>query len=199
MRHDVPMASHAAPATRGPTFRIPTGALVVLIGAAGAGKTTFARRHFRPTEILSSDAFRAMLADDETDQRVSRAAFELLHLAAAGRLAGRRTTVIDATNVTHEARRILVDIARAARRPAVAIVLDLPEADCLARNRLRPGRAVADEVVSRQAEALRQALARGALAAEGFGVVHRLETPEDVDAASVERVVLGRRSRPDAG
>jgi predicted kinase len=178
------------------TIMIPDGAMVVLVGPAGAGKTTFARRHFRPTEILSSDAFRAMLADDEADQRVSRAAFQLLHLAAAGRLAGRRTTVIDATNVTHDARRILVDIARAARRPAVAIVFDLPEADCRARNRQRPGREVDDDVVARQAEALRRAIGRGALAAEGFDEIHRFATPAEVEAARVERVPPARRPRP---
>jgi protein phosphatase len=175
--------------------------MVVLVGPAGAGKTTFARRHFRPTEILSSDTFRAMLADEEADQRVSRAAFELLHLAAAGRLAGRRTTVIDATNVTHDARRILVDIARAARRPAVAIVLDLPEADCRARNRQRPGRAVDDDIVARQAEALRRAIGRGELAAEGFDEIHYLAAPAEVEAARVERVPSARRlrSRPATG
>ncbi len=101
-----------------PTIRIREDSLVVLVGPNGAGKTTFARARFRPTEVLSSDAFRAMLADDEADQRVNRAAFELLHLATAGRLAGRRLTVIDATNVTHAARRTLLDLARAARRPA---------------------------------------------------------------------------------
>jgi len=179
-----------------PAIGIAEGSLVVLIGPAGAGKSTFAGRHFRPTEILSSDAFRAMLADDEADQRVSGAAFELMHRAAAGRLAGRRTTVVDATNVTHDARRILVEIARAAGCPAVAIVFDLPEADCRARNRQRPGRAVGDDVVARQAESLRRAIGRGAFAAEGFAEIHRLTTPAEVDLARIERVRAVRRARP---
>jgi predicted kinase len=192
-------ATSSPSATPDRTIGIPEGALVVLVGPAGAGKTTFAHRHFRPTEILSSDAFRAMLTDDEADQRVSGPAFELLHLAAAGRLARRRTTVIDATNVTHDARRILMDIARVARRPAVAIVFDLPEADVQARNRQRPGRAVGDDVVARQAEAMRRAVERDAFAAEGFAEVHRLAAPADVDLARIERVGPVRRSRSVPG
>ncbi len=184
------------------TIRIREDSLVVLVGPAGSGKTTFARAHFRPTEILSSDAFRAMLADDEADQRVNRAAFELLHLAAAGRLAGRRLTVIDATNVTHAARRALLDLARAARRPAVAIVFDLPEADCQERNSRRPGRAVDPAVVSRQVRQLRRALERRALEREGFAAIHLLRSPAEVDAARIERVSPpphGRRIPSTAG
>ena len=67
---------------------IPARALVVLIGPAGSGKSTFAARHFRPTEILSSDAFRALVADDESDQRATPAAFDLLQRALAYRLRG---------------------------------------------------------------------------------------------------------------
>ena len=179
-------------------IEIPQGSLVVLIGPAGAGKTTFARRHFRPTEILSSDGFRAILADDEANQRVSRAAFELLHLAAAGRLAGRRLTVVDATNVTHQARRALLDLARAAHRPAIAIVLDLPEAEGRERNRRRADRQVDEAVVSRQTAELRNALERGALAAEGFSAVHVLRTSREVDDARIERTAH-RRHATQAG
>lgn len=178
-----------------PTIRIREDSLVVLVGPAGAGKTTFARARFRPTEVLSSDAFRAMLADDEADQRVNRAAFELLHLATAGRLAGRRLTVIDATNVTHAARRTLLDLARAARRPAVAIVFDLPEADCQERNSRRPGRAVDPAVVARQVSQLRRALERQALEREGFAAIHLLRSPAEVDAARIERVSPPPRRR----
>ena len=35
---------------------IPDYCLVVLIGASGSGKSTFAARHFLPTEVVSSDA-----------------------------------------------------------------------------------------------------------------------------------------------
>jgi protein phosphatase len=88
---------------------IPDFSLVVLIGPSGSGKSTFARRWFRSTEVVSSDACRALVADDETDQAATLAAFELLRLIAAKRLEARRLTVIDATNVRAEDRRGLDD------------------------------------------------------------------------------------------
>src|SRR5580704_14487154 len=91
---------------------IPEFALVLLIGPSGCGKSTFARRHFKPTEILSSDFFRGMLADDDTDQTVSADAFELMHLVCAKRLTAGRLTVIDATNVRHESRKPFIELAR---------------------------------------------------------------------------------------
>src|SRR5918997_1096675 len=106
---------------------IPEGALVVLIGPSGAGKSTFAKRHFRPTEVLSSDACRALVADWETDQAATPEAFEVLHFIAAKRLAAGRLTVIDATNVQPEARRPLLALAKEHDALAVAIVLNMPE------------------------------------------------------------------------
>jgi protein phosphatase len=91
---------------------IPDFSLVVLIGPSGSGKSTFARRCFRPTEVVSSDACRALVADDETDQAATPAAFEVLRLIAVKRLEARRLTVIDAINVRAEDRRRLVELAR---------------------------------------------------------------------------------------
>ena len=73
--------------------------LVVLVGASGSGKSTFARRHFKPTEILSSDFCRGLVADDENDQSASRDAFDVLHYIAGKRLAAGRRTVVDATSL----------------------------------------------------------------------------------------------------
>src|SRR5262245_20485500 len=99
--------------------------LVVLVGAAGAGKSTFAARHFKTDEVLSSDGYRALIAGDESDQRVNRAAFGRLHRELEWRLAAGRLTVVDATSVELHARRALLARAAAARLPATAIVLDL--------------------------------------------------------------------------
>src|SRR5262245_65679129 len=92
---------------------IPELALVVLIGPSGAGKSTFARTHFKPTEILSSDYCRGLVADDENDQSATGDAFDVLHFIARKRLAAGRLTVIDATNVQTEARKPLLALARA--------------------------------------------------------------------------------------
>ncbi|GAA2975814.1 polynucleotide kinase-phosphatase [Streptomyces drozdowiczii] len=163
--------------------------LVVLIGASGSGKSTFARRHFKPTEVISSDFCRGLVADDENDQSASKDAFDVLHHIAGKRLAAGRLTVVDATNVQAEARRQLVRLAREYDVLPIAVVLDLPEEVCLARNAARPDRAdMPRHVVQRHRRELRRSL-RG-LEREGFRKVHILRTEEEADWAEV---VLERR------
>ncbi len=113
---------------------LPELSLVILIGASGAGKSTFARQHFKSTSILSSDYFRAMVSDDETDQTATEDTFDVLHYIAAKRLAAGKLTVIDATNVQPESRKPLIALAKKYHCFAVAIVFDLPESLCQERN-----------------------------------------------------------------
>ncbi len=172
-----------------PVIRLPDPCLVVLVGAAGAGKSTFAGRHFAPGEVLSSDAYRELIAGNATDQRATAAAFAALHRELRRRLADRRLTVVDATSVQSAARSALLRDATAAGVPAVAIVLDLPPDVVLARNAERPGaRAVPEEAVRRQLEHLRRGLEGDGLGREGFAAVVRLRDPAAVAAARVERV-----------
>jgi predicted kinase len=172
-----------------PVIRLPDPCLVVLVGAAGAGKSTFAARHFAPGEILSSDAFRERIAGDATDQRATGPAFAALHRELRRRLADGRLTVVDATSVLPAARAALLRDAAAAGIPAVAVVLDLPPDVVLARNAGRPGaRAVPEEVVRRQLDELRRSLVEDGLEREGFSAVVRLRTEEAVAAARIERV-----------
>ncbi|WP_425582383.1 polynucleotide kinase-phosphatase, partial [Streptomyces synnematoformans] len=175
--------------TTGRRLGIPDLCLVVLIGTTGSGKSTFARRHFKPTEVLSSDFCRGLVADDENDQSASRDAFEVLHYIAGKRLAAGRLTVVDATSVQPEARRQLVRLAREHDVLPVAIVLDVPESVCRERNAARPDRAdMGAHVIPRQRRELRRGL-RG-LSREGFRTVHHLRGTAEVDAAEV---VLERR------
>ncbi|WP_370415416.1 polynucleotide kinase-phosphatase [Streptomyces fradiae] len=158
--------------------------LVVLVGATGSGKSTFARRHFKPTEIVSSDFCRGLVADDENDQSASKDAFDVLHYIAGKRLAAGRLTVVDATNVQREARRQLVQLAREHDVLPIAIVLDLPEDVCAARNAARPDRAdMPGHVIQRHRRELRRSL-KG-LEREGFRKVHVLRSVAEVDAAEV--------------
>ncbi|HXH02701.1 MAG TPA: AAA family ATPase [Candidatus Competibacteraceae bacterium] len=176
---------------------LPDLALILLIGPAGAGKSTFARRHFRPTEVVSSDACRAWVRDDEGDQAATGDAFEVLHLIVAKRLAAGRLTVVDATNVQREARRPLLALARRHHCPTVAIVFDLPEAECQARNRARPERQVTAAVVREQHRQLQRTLA--GLRQEGLRAVHVLRSAAAVEMATVERRPLPCDRRADSG
>ncbi|MEW1634735.1 polynucleotide kinase-phosphatase [Streptomyces sp. NPDC093801] len=160
--------------------------LVVLVGATGSGKSTFARKHFRPTEILSSDSCRGLVADDENDQSASKDAFEVLHYIAGKRLAAGRLTVVDATSVQKEPRRELVRLAREHDVLPIAIVLDMPESVCAERNAARPDRAgLPRRVIQRHRSELRRSL-RG-LEREGFRKVHVLRTVEEAESAEVVR------------
>src|SRR5262245_61130992 len=176
---------------------VPKLSLVVLIGPSGSGKSTFARKHFLPTEVLSSDACRGLVSDEENNQAVTDHAFEVLHFIAAKRLALGRLTVVDATNVQPEARKPLIELARRYHCLPVAVVLDLNERICQDRNRLRADRNFGPHVIRTQKNHLRRSL-RG-LGREGFSHVYVLETPEEVDAATVERVPLWNDKREEHG
>jgi protein phosphatase len=168
---------------------LPDPSLVVLIGAAGAGKTTFAARHFEPAEILSSDAYRALISGDEADQRATPAAFKRLHETLQRRLANRLLTVVDATNAERWARRTLLVRAEAAGLTATAIVLDLPQATILARNASRSGRVVDARVVERHLERIRRSLDGPGprLGDEGFRQVVTLRDPLELDELQIIR------------
>jgi protein phosphatase len=172
-----------------PEIVLPDPSLVVLIGAAGAGKSTFAARHFAPDEVLSSDRFRGLVSGDEANQAATKAAFVVLHEALRRRLAKGRTAVVDATSIEPSARRALLARAAAAGIPASAIVLDLPAATVIARNAARPARVVDMAVVRRQLDRLRASLdgPDPALWREGFAQIVVLQDPADVDLVTIRR------------
>ncbi|RLV09873.1 polynucleotide kinase-phosphatase [Streptomyces griseocarneus] len=171
------------------TLAVPELSLVVLVGATGSGKSTFAARHFRPTEVISSDFCRGLVSDDENDQSASGDAFDVLHYIAGKRLAAGRLTVVDATSVQPESRKQLVRIAREHDVLPVAIVLDMPEEVCAARNAARPDRAdLPRRVIQRHQRELRRSLKN--LEREGFRKVHILRGVAQADAAVVVREPL---------
>src|SRR5688572_25256974 len=176
---------------------IPELCLVVLIGPSGSGKSTFARRHFKPTEVLSSDYCRGLVSDDENSQTATNDAFEVLHFVAAKRLAAGRLTVVDATNVQRESRKPIVELARRYHCLPVAIVLNLPEDVCHERNRGRVERSFGPHVLRQQAQQLRRSI-RG-LKEEGFRHVFVLSTPEQVESAVVERQPLWNNLKHEHG
>jgi len=178
-------------------IQLPDPSLVVLIGASGSGKSSFAREHFTATEVISSDFCRGLVSDDENDQAATADAFAVLHFIASRRLAQPRFTVIDATNVQREARKPLVELARQHDLFPVAIVLDPPEALCQERNRSRPDRQFGPHVVRRQRSDLRRSI-KG-LQREGFRNVWVLRTPEEIAEVEVTRAPLWTDRRAEHG
>ncbi|WP_261568380.1 polynucleotide kinase-phosphatase [Frankia gtarii] len=176
---------------------VPELSLVVLIGVSGSGKSTFGRTHFRSTEVISSDFCRGLVADDENDQSATPEAFELLRYIAGKRLAAGRLTVVDATNVQPDARRPLVALAREHDVLPVAIVLDVPEGVCAARNANRPDRDFGPHVLRRQRDQLRRGQ-RG-LAREGFRTVHLLRGEGEIADVAVTRTPLFNDLRHETG
>jgi protein phosphatase len=176
---------------------IPELSLVVLVGVSGSGKSTFARAHFRPTEVISSDYCRGLVADDENDQSATSDAFDVLQYIAGKRLAAGRLVVIDATNVQPEARAPLVALAREHDVLPVAIVFDLPTAVCAERNKSRPDRDFGAHVIRRQQSQLRRSLRY--LQKEGFRTVHVLGSEADVADATITRTRLYNDLRHETG
>ncbi len=179
------------------TFEIPAMGLVLLCGASGSGKSTFATRHFAETEVVSSDRCRAMVGDDETDQTVTGPAFELLHAIVAKRLQVGRLTVVDATNARKEDRQSLLELARQWDVLSTAIVFDLPLEECLARNQARTDRQTPPHAIKRQHRSVHRSV-RG-LRKERFSRVHVINDVDQLDAVEVVRSRLWNDRRDDHG
>ncbi|MGI8573022.1 MAG: polynucleotide kinase-phosphatase [Solirubrobacteraceae bacterium] len=176
---------------------VPELSLVVLVGASGSGKSTFAAKRFLPSEVLSSDYCRGLVADDENDQSATNDAFEILHFIAGKRMGRGRLTVVDATNVKREDRAKLIRLAREHHFLPVAIVLDLPEGLCQERNRARPERDFGPHVIRNQVQHLRRGL-RG-MRKEGFRQVHLLDSPQAIDDATITRTRLWNNRTDEHG
>lgn len=176
---------------------IPDFALIVLVGSTGSGKSSFARKHFLETEIVSSDHCRALVSDDETNLAATGDAFDLLNYTASIRLKRRLTTVIDATSVRREDRAKLVQLARKYHALPIALVLDIDPKVCHERNRQRPNRDFGEHVPRNHAKALRRGLR--SLQKEGFRQVQVMNSPEEVDALEISREPLWTDNRTDQG
>jgi protein phosphatase len=178
-------------------IKIPELSLIVLIGPSGCGKSTFARKHFKPTEVLSSDFCRALVSDDENNQAATKDAFEVLHFIAAKRLAAGKLTVVDATNVQVEARKPLIALAREYHVLPVAIVLNPPTRACEDRNRLRSDRNFGPHVIRQQTQQLRRSIRN--LKREGFRYIFEFSTPEEIEAVVIQREKLWNNRKDEHG
>lgn len=183
--------------TENPVLKIPELALILLIGPSGSGKSSFGHRHFLPTEVISSDFCRSLVADDENDQHAIPEAFDLLYTIAAKRLAAGRLTVLDAPHVETHSRQRAIQLARQYHVLPVAIVLNMPEALCQARNAQRRERQFDPHVVTQQQQQLRKSLKY--LKQEGFRYIYILDSPEQVEKTHIERIRPWTDRRTDPG
>ena len=176
---------------------LPELSLVLLIGPSGSGKSSFGRKHFLATEVVSSDFCRGLVSDNENDQSATSDAFDLLHTILRKRLTRGRLTVVDATNVQPEARKSLIELAHEFHVLPCAIVFDLPEKLCHERNAQRPDRQFGSHVVRNQCQQLRRSM-RG-LESEGIRHISKLSSLEEVDAATIERQPLWNNRKDEHG
>jgi len=169
-------------------LKIPDLSIVLLVGASGSGKSTFAIKHFKETEVISSDRCRALVCDDETSQEATPAAFELVYYLAAKRLKLGKLTVIDATNVRPEDRQRLIEVAREHHALSVAIVFNLDAKTSHERNAGRPDRQFGKHVVERQLDQIRRSLPN--MKKEGFSHIYVLDSTDEVGGVKIERQPL---------
>src|SRR5581483_8130209 len=174
------------------TIRLVRPSVVVLCGPAACGKSTFAARYFRPTQIISSDHARALVSDDERDQRFQAQAFSLVHTLIDLRLGINRLCVVDSTALTPQSRASLLEIARKHRVPCVALVFDVPLEKCLERDANRE-RTVGRPVIEKQYQLFEQT--RAAIKQEGFSEVIELREEDLAAVTSRSASVLCRRPR----
>lgn len=177
-------------------IRLLRPSLVVLCGPSACGKSTFAKKHFRPTQVISSDWARGLVCDDERDQRFNTQAFDLVYFLLNQRLPLNRLCVVDSTALTAPARRDLLALAKRNQVPSTALIFHVPLETCVERDRTRE-RSVGRPIIEKQFQNFELSL--GAIRHEGFDQVLDLhnENLEEVRFEIQFRPIV-RAPRPDS-
>ena len=162
--------------------RLVRPSIVLLCGPAACGKSTFAQRHFRPTQVVSSDWARGRVCDDERDQRFQTQAFSLVRYLTELRLGLNRLCVVDSTALTPPHRKEYLELAKPFHVPCVVFLFDVSLEKCIERDRLRE-RTVGSPVIERHYLAFNQT--KTDIRQEGFDQIVEIGD-EDVDKVQIE-------------
>ena len=125
--------------------------LVMLVGVAGSGKSTYAQKiknQHENAEIFSSDALRLELYGDENDQTHNKEVFEELHKRIHAHLAKDGVAIYDACNLTSKIRTGFLKTLKSSVRK-VCHIIPATYDQAVARQELRE-RKVPAEVIHRQ-------------------------------------------------
>ena len=181
----------------GKSLRLLRPSIVVLCGPSACGTSTFAKRHFRPTQIISSDWARGLVCDDERDQRFNTQAFALLHFLVEQRLTLNRLCVVDSTALTPQARRDLLSLAKRCQVPTTLLLFNVPLETCIERDEKRE-RTVGRAIIERQYQSFE--LTKDAIRQEGFDQVVELQG-DDAEKVQIEILFrpVQRPQRSEAG
>ena len=166
-------------------IKLPELSLVVLLGAAGSGKTTFARRHFQEEEILSREKFQRMVSGNDRSPKAIQDASETLEYIIQKRLQNKLLTVVDGAHVSEATRKAFRILAKKNHVALVGIWLDLPREIISERNASRGDKAISSGHLSKQLAELAQSEHR--FKTEGFNTVHRLTSVEDLAQTEIKR------------
>ncbi|MDE7213047.1 MAG: polynucleotide kinase-phosphatase, partial [Anaeroplasmataceae bacterium] len=178
-------------------IEIPEFCLVAMVGGTSSGKSSFANKHFKSTEVLSSDYFRSMVCDNENDQSVSADAFDMLFYAATKRLNHMKLTVIDATNIQQNSRKKILDLAKEQNVHTVAIVLNLPEEVLQERNKARANRNFPERVIRQHCIDVKNSIKH--LKQEGFRFIYVINSLEQLENTQIVRTKLWSDKRCEHG
>ena len=168
-------------------IRIADPSLVMLVGAAGAGKSTFAAKHFAPSEVLASEHMRELVSGDAHALDANADAFNALFTIARIRLRRRMLTVVDATSVNRGDQDALRALATECHAKLEAIVFDIDHDVAQTRNRER-ARSEPAHIVRRQHARMRGS--RKHVRRLTRGATHVIDSDNALDGVRVERIAL---------
>jgi alkanesulfonate monooxygenase SsuD/methylene tetrahydromethanopterin reductase-like flavin-dependent oxidoreductase (luciferase family)/predicted kinase len=175
---------------------LPDPAVVVLVGPSGSGKSTWAEGRYRRDEIVSSDALRGVVGSGPHDLDATADAFDLLERVVLARTGRGLTTVIDTLGSDEDRRRGWLARAREVGLPAVAVVMDTPDAECRRRNAARD-RPVPAPTLAGQLKRHRALLQQ--LELEGWDVVHTVRADDPTSEPATAPVVAAEERRTSQG